>query len=210
VKGPDVPDRRGARIEGPEVTASSLLEQVKTSDPGGWRRLVSLYGPLAYSWCRQAGLKSHDAADVVQEVFRAVWKHIGDFRRDRPGDSFRGWLRTITRNKVRDHWRRERVRPGALGGTEAHVRLSQVPDDAPPDEPENDDPSEANLVFRRALELVRSEFENRTWQAFWLTTVEDRDPGQVGAELGMTANAVYIAKSRVLSRVRAEFGELID
>ena len=210
MKGPNVPDHREARAEGPEVTASSLLERVRASEQGGWRRLVSLYGPLAYSWCRQAGLKSHDAADVVQEVFRSVFKHIDDFRRDRPGDSFRGWLRTIARNKVRDHWRRERVRPGAVGGTEAHVRLSQVPDNEPPDESEIDNSNEAHVVLRRALELVRSEFENRTWQAFWLTAVEDRDPGQVGAELGMTANAVYIAKSRVLSRVRAEFGELID
>ncbi|HUY31871.1 MAG TPA: sigma-70 family RNA polymerase sigma factor [Pirellulales bacterium] len=85
-----------------EATSTSLLERVKTHDALAWRRLLALYGPLVYHWARQKRLQDQDASDIVQEVFRNVATHIGSFRRDREGDSFRGWLWTITRNKIRD------------------------------------------------------------------------------------------------------------
>ena len=85
------------------VTSPTLLASVKAEDRAGWTRLVSLYGPLVYRWCRCAGLQPADAADLGQEVFCAVARNISNFRRDRPGDSFRAWLHTITLNKIRDH-----------------------------------------------------------------------------------------------------------
>ena len=101
-------------------TASSLLERARQQTPGAWERLTTLYGPLVYSWSRRAGLQAEDAADVVQDVFRAVVIHLSGFRRERSGDSFRGWLWTITQNKIRDLRRRQAGRPEAVGGTDAH------------------------------------------------------------------------------------------
>jgi RNA polymerase sigma-70 factor (ECF subfamily) len=150
-----------------------------------------------------------DAADVSQEVFAAVARHIADFRRERPGDSFRGWLWTITRNKVRDHWRRHADEVQAAGGTTAQQVMNQVPEDGPPDT-ETGAEGEASDLYRRALELIRSEFEERTWRAFLMVTMEGRLPADVAAALGTTPGAVYIAKSRVLKRLRDEFGDLIE
>jgi RNA polymerase sigma-70 factor (ECF subfamily) len=191
-----------------DATSLTLLGRVQANEPGAWERLIDLYAPLVYHWCQRGGLRDEDAADVFQEVFRAVAEHIAGFRRDRPGDTFRGWLRTITRNKVRDHGRRHAGQPRAAGGTDAQLRLQSVPQSAEPDDPE-----ETGLVIRqlhRTLEAIRGEFEERTWQAFWMVQMEGRDTSAVGAELGMTAAAVRKAKFRVLRRLREELDDLLD
>lgn len=194
----------------PSSISSTLLDRIRARRPDAWERLVDLYGPVVYRWCRQSGLGPEDAADVVQDVFAAVATHVGGFRRDRPGDSFGGWLRTITRNKIRDHYRRRRGTPQAQGGTEAHEQLAQVGEP-----PEPSDPSAATdngldaWLSRRGLELVRAEFENRTWEAFRRTAVEGQSPAHVAEDLGMTVPAVYQAKSRVLRRLRQELDELL-
>src|SRR5437764_1344254 len=97
-------------------TPLSLLLRLKRDEQPAWERLVKLYTPLVYRWCRQHGVQAADAADVGQEVFQAVARRIHDFRRERPGDSFRGWLRTITRNKVRDYYRSHPSELAAVGG----------------------------------------------------------------------------------------------
>jgi RNA polymerase sigma-70 factor (ECF subfamily) len=183
--------------------------RVKAQDQAAWERLVSLYSPLVYRWCRQAGLQAADAADVGQEVFRAVARKIADFRRERLGDTFRGWLRAITRNKVRDRLRQRPAEAG-VGGSDAQRYLLQLPTEG--DEPggADADVEETTFVYRRAVELLRQEFGERTWQAFWQVAISDEAPAHVAAELGMTVNAVYLAKSRVLRRLREEFADLVD
>ena len=190
------------------TTSSSLLERVKTEDHGAWQRLVDLYAPLVYRWCRRTGIGAQDAADVLQEVFLAVATHVRDFRRDRPGDSFRGWLWTITRSKIHDHFRRRRNQPNAQGGSTAHERLGQIPDQ-PPAIP-GDDPlsSDQAALAQRVVELVRREVEDRTWRAFWRLAVDGQPGPDVAAELGMSVRAVYQAKYRVLQRVRREMADL--
>ena len=190
----------------PSSTCLSLLQRVKDQNPDAWRRLVQLYGPLVFLWCRQAGLTVHDAADVIQEVWIAVARNISDFRRDRPKDSFRGWLRTITRYKLIDHWRDPE--PSAKGGSVAGRILDQVPDELP--DSAEQVASDRDLLTRKALELVRAEFEERTWQAFWRTTVDERPSPEVAAELGMTKHAVRQAKCRVVRRVREELEGMLD
>jgi RNA polymerase sigma-70 factor (ECF subfamily) len=190
------------------ATSLSLLLLVQANQPGAWERLVDLYAPLVHHWCRQARLGPEDTADVFQEVFRAVSLHVGTFRRDRAGDTFRGWLRTIARNKIRDHFRRRAQEPRARGGTDAQLGLQAVPDPVLPE----DDPSELDLVhrqLRRVLDEIRGEFEARTWQAFWEVQMEGRDTDAVGAALGMSAAAVRKAKFRVLRRLRQELGDLL-
>jgi RNA polymerase sigma-70 factor (ECF subfamily) len=188
---------------------ASLLVRLRAGQAGAWERLVRLYGQTVYVWCRCAGVSEADAADVSQDVFAAVARHLADFRRERPGDSFRGWLWTITRNKVRDHWRHHADRVKAAGGTTAQEFMNQVAEDGPSDS-EAGAEEEAGELYRRALELIRSEFEERTWRAFLMVTVEGRLAADAAAELGTTPGAVYIAKSRVLKRLRDEFGDLIE
>jgi RNA polymerase sigma-70 factor (ECF subfamily) len=192
-----------------EATSPSLLARARNHDPAAWERMVDLYAPLVYHWCRRAGLSAEDTADVFQEVFRSVSEHLSGFRKDRPGDSFRGWLRIITRNKVLDHFRRQEHQAAAAGGTDAQLRLQALPDAARDDE----DPSEQDLIrqqLHRALEAIRPEFEERTWQAFWAVQVDNRATDDVAAELGQTTAAVRKAKYRVLRRLREEMSELLE
>jgi RNA polymerase sigma-70 factor (ECF subfamily) len=191
-------------------TSSSLLERVKAQDPEAWQRLVELYGPLIYQWVRHCGLQAEDAADVGQEVLAAVARRVATFRRDRPGDTFRGWLWTITQNKARDHFRRLHGQAQAQGGTTAQDRLAQVPDDDPIGPSAAGSAAAENPLHRKAMEIVRGQVEERTWQAFWLVAAEDRDPADVAQHLGMTLQQVYDAKYRVRRRMRRELDDLLD
>jgi RNA polymerase sigma-70 factor (ECF subfamily) len=202
--------RDGAgRAEGPSTsTPSSLLQRAQANDQQAWQRLVALYGPLVYSWCLQAGLNAEDAADVGQDVFVAVARKIAPFRRDRPGDSFRGWLWTITSHKISDFRKTKGRRIQAEGGTTAQQRLAEFPE--PPSSASAPPPAsgEAQALYRHALALIQVEFAERTWKAFWRVAVEGGPAAAVAAELGMSVGAVYIAKSRVLRRLREEFRDL--
>jgi RNA polymerase sigma-70 factor (ECF subfamily) len=133
--------------------------------------------------------------------------HIAEFHRDRPGDTFRGWLRTITRNKVYDHFRVRNREPQAAGGSEARAWWSRLPESFGRSEA-----SEANErydgLFRQALELIKAEFHERTWRAFWRVVVEGQSPQIVAEELNLTPGAVRVAKCRVLHRLRLELGDL--
>jgi RNA polymerase sigma-70 factor (ECF subfamily) len=200
----------GTNFESIGSTSSSLLARAKAREQDAWRRLVRLYGPLVDFWIRRDELQSADARDVFQEVFAAVAIGIGQFHKDRPGDTFRGWLRTVTRRKVTDHHRRAARQPGAIGGSEAHWRLQEVPDseglsEANSDCGERDALKELRL---RALDLVRGEFESRSWEAFWRVEIDGQMAKDVAEELGMTPAAVRMAKSRILRRVREELGDL--
>jgi RNA polymerase sigma-70 factor, ECF subfamily len=188
------------------ATSRSLIERVKAGDEAAWDRLVGLYGPLVYRWCRRWDLPDQEIADVFQDVFQAVATHIASFRKERPGDTFRGWLRIIAVNKVRDHFRKWGREPGGAGGTDAQIRLARLPA-AELSEDDSSSDGEERMLFRQLLNLIRAEFEDRTWQAFWLTAVEGRSPKEVAIDLKMTPGAVRVAKSRVLHRLREELGE---
>ena len=189
-------------------TSTSWLLRVKARDPQAWQRLTDLYGPLVFHWGRRHGLSPEDAGDLMQEVFSAVATAIDRFlHRPEPG-TFRGWLWTIARNKLRDHFRRAANREEAAGGTEAGLRLSSIPEIWSDDSVEVTDRVELQKLFRRALDQVRCEFEERTWQAFWLTTIDLRDTSDVATELSLSTNSVRQAKSRVLRRLRRELGDI--
>ncbi len=160
------------------------------------------------SWCARAGVSATDAEDVTQEVFVAVAAALDGFRRDRPGDTFRGWLRVITRNQVLQLFRKNRGRPQAVGGSAAWEDLQEVADPLPG--PGDDESVEIGQLYQRALELVRGEFEERTWRMFWQAVIDGRSPVDVAAEMGVSPAAVRKAKSRVLHRLRQEVGDLID
>lgn len=208
---PDSPEITGSGSQPTTSTSRSLLERVRADDTAAWDRLVTLYAPLVLYWCRRWDLQEQDSADVFQEVFLAVAKHISGFQRERKGDTFRGWLRTITRNKVLDHFRRLGREPGGVGGTDAQLRMSALPaPQQPTDEPTPADDQAERGLFYRGLDFIRAEFEPKTWQAFWKTAVDGRATADVAAELGMSPGAVRVAKSRVLHRLREELGDLLE
>lgn len=189
------------------TTSSSLLERAVARQSDAWDRLVSLYGPLVYHWCRRWGLPPRDVENVGQEVFVKVWRGLNDFRRDRPGDRFRSWLYRIAHNCVADHFRRDHS-PPALGGSAALKLLAEVPAQGAHDSPlESED---QQILYRQAVDLIRREFSERDWVAFQAVVLEDKSPAEVASSLGVTTNVVYLARSRVLGRLRTEFAGLIE
>lgn len=190
-----------------QPTSLTLLDRARSSDAQAWARLVYLYEPLVRYWCARWGVADSDADDLIQEIFLGVSRGLPTFRHDRPGDSFRGWLRGIAKLKRIDHLRNRRRHPAAQGGTTAHLQLDQVPD---PEAETGDDPAEqVSGLYHRALSLVRGEFEDRTWQAFWRVAVDGLPVDAVARELSVSPAAVRQAKSRVLRRLREEIGDLI-
>ena len=188
-----------------DPTTSTLIAKLKASDQAGWQRLIDLYEPLISAWCRRYGLRESDIADLVQDVFSVVSRKVRDYE-SRSGSTFRGWLWTITRNKLNDRYRKAKDEIQAAGGTEAQNRMSAIPEQLL-------DQSDLHLrqatdrLIKRGLELVRSEFEERTWKIFWRAAVEGEPTGEIAAEFGISANAVRQAKSRILRRLREELGD---
>lgn len=188
---------------GTASTSSSLIFLAKGGQPRAWQRLVQLYTPMVYCWARRGGLRDSDAADVAQEVFLSVATTIGDFQRDQRSSSFRAWLWAITRNQLRLHYRRRAEEPEAAGGTDAAIQLQQHPDYLD----HESDPSGLHgrkLLVHRALRLVRNDFSEHNWQAFWRLAVEGQSATEIADELDMTPSAVRQAKYRVLCRLREE------
>ena len=188
-------------------TSSSLLVRMRNNDPDGWKRFVHLYSPLVYRWCRQCGLQADFAADVGQEVFRAVVGAISKYRHHQQGNTFRGWLRTITVNKVRDFVRDQPIGCDGIGGSDALNLLYERIDGAPISD---DSRGDELVVLRQAIEMVLSSYDETTRRAFWRAAVDGWDPVDVAQELGLTVNSVYLAKSRIKHRLRQEFAGLID
>ena len=184
------------------TTSPSLLERLRIErDQGDWRRFVDLYTPLLFFWARRTGLGQEDAEDLVQDVFEVLLRKLTEFRYD-PNRSFRSWLRTITLNKWRDRQRRAAHVPAVT-----EVPMSEIP------APEPDDLSEAEYrqqLVGRAMEMIQPEYQPTTWRAFWETAVAGRSPADVAAELGLSRNAVYVARCRVLERLRHELDGLLE
>ena len=187
------------------ATSLTLLQDLRQGDDQGWQRFVYLYTPLVFAWARQAGLQDADAADICQDVFRAVSAGIDGFDHDRPAASFRGWLWTITRRTLSKFFGREVGRANAAGGTEAIKKFLRFPDWID-DEEIPDAGSAESEVIRRAAELIRGDFEDNTWQAFWMSAVDGMQASDIAERLGMTNNAVRQAKFRVLARLKEFVG----
>ena len=188
------------------ATSPTLLQRVSEQNPEAWRQLVELYGPLVFHWARRQGLGSHDAANVLQDVFSSVARSIQRFE-TRQGSTFRSWLWMITRNQIASWFRGRADVAQAAGGTRAWLNLANVAESLSDDPNELTDRSVLTALHRRGLEIVKSEFEERTWQIFWRVTVDDVSTTDVAEEFGITANAVRQSKSRVLRRLRQVLGD---
>jgi RNA polymerase sigma-70 factor (ECF subfamily) len=185
------------------ATPASLLQRLRQpAEKDAWTRFVRLYTPLLYYWARRLGLHAADAADLVQEVLLVLVETLPAFSYDQ-NRSFRNWLRTIVHNKWRQKKRRREL---VTVGPEAARAEAAGPD---PAEALADAEYRQHLA-RQALELMQSEFHPATWKACWETVVAGRPAAEVGAELGLSEGAVYVAKSRVLRRLRQELDGMLD
>jgi RNA polymerase sigma-70 factor (ECF subfamily) len=194
-----------------EETSLSLLRRVQAWEVLAWERFVQLYGALVYRWCRRAGLDSPDAADVAQDVFLSTAQSIGRFRRHQNSGSLRAWLRTITRNKISDYFRVKARQPQASAADAGfEENLSAETSSCPADDDEQEVSCETGWLHRRAVELIERDFSEATRRAFWAVVVANRQPREVAKELGISINAVYVAKSRVLARLRDEFADVLE
>jgi RNA polymerase sigma-70 factor (ECF subfamily) len=203
-----VTDHRVVPSEGSE-TSTGLLRRAILRESGAWEKLVALYGPLVYDWCRTKGrLQACDAQNVAQEVFLRVSQKLGTFRRDRAEDSFRGWLFAIARNCWRDHYRQGREQ--ASGGSEGQKRFEQISASSSDETSREEADQEEAALCRRAVELIRGEFSERDWQAFQMVVLDGRPVADVVQALNVSRNVVYLARSRILARLKAEFGELLE
>lgn len=191
-------------------TSLSLLERLRLSPENeGWNRLADLYTPLIRAWLRRYDVQDSDANDLVQEVLLAVSRDLCKFEhRGQPG-AFRGWLKAILVNRLRKFWRAQDRRPQASGDSNIDARLAQL-----------DDPfSEMSLIWnrehdkyvlRQLLALAEPHFEPTTWMAFCRVALDGAKADVIAREMGISVNAICLAKSRVLRRLRQESEGLIE
>lgn len=190
------------------ATRASLLVRIRDgNDTEAWRQFVQLYAELIYGFARKRGLQDADAADLMQDVLRAVASAARNLEYDPARGSFRSWLYTVTRNKLYNFLNGQRRQVRATGDSGTQRRLEEQSDPGEDGQSVWDREYERRL-FSFAAERVRHEFREQTWRAFWHTAVDGRSAQQVGEALQMSPGAVYVAKSRVLARLRREIEQL--
>jgi RNA polymerase sigma-70 factor (ECF subfamily) len=190
-----------------ETSSTLLLSARDPADRPAWFRLVTIYSPLLHAWIRRAGIPPHDADDLVQEVLLALARELPTFSYDRTKGTFRGWLRTILANRIR-YSRRASERYGRAA-TEAGLDLDALAD------PSSElsrvwDADHDRHVAAGLLEAVRHEFGGKVWRAFMRVVMDGERPAEVAADLGMSVESAYQARSRVLARLRREAAGLLD
>lgn len=186
------------------LTQPSLLVRIRNpGDNEAWSEFVEIYTPMIYRFLRKRGLQDADAGDLTQDVLRAVAGSIDRLQYDPQRGTFRGWLLTTTRHKLYDFLSGRSGQPLGTGDSGMQQILNSVPDDNSADSSEWDR-EYALRVFQWTAERIRREFKQSTWHAFWETCVGGREIPEVAESLRVTVGAVYIARSRVLSRLKQE------
>lgn len=182
-------------------TRSSLLFRVRdTTDSVAWAEFVHIYAPLIHAYGLKRGLQDADAADLAQDVLTAISKVIQSFDYEPDRGSFRGWLFTITLNRLRKLVNQRQSQFHGSGESGVRDLLNQFPDAETAEEEWNRE--HEDRLFRWASEYVKDEVSPSTWSAFWHTAVLDQDPKQVAESLGMSTGAIYVSKSRVIAKIR--------
>lgn len=183
------------------TTPPSLLLRVAEHDDKAWGEFVELYTPLLMAWAKKSRLNDDQAAELIQEVFVALLTLLPRFTYDK-NRSFRAWLYTVIRNRWIDVLRRKRIAsPGDAGLSSAQAAADIV---------ELEETEFRNSLIRRALELVKREFGPATVAAFQRTALEERPAAEVASELGMSEDAVYQAKSRVMRKLKEHLAGMWD
>ena len=187
----------------PETRASLILRLPSAADAEAWREFVSIYEPFVYRFARRGGLQDADARELVQNVMMSVARAVGRWKPDRQQARFRTWLFRIARNQLLDVLDKQRRNMASKGGSGLIEILDSMT------ATHNTADQEMRIAHRRELFRwaacrVKQSVKARTWNAFWMTAVQNQDANHVADELGLTTGAVYIARSRVLARLRDE------
>jgi RNA polymerase sigma-70 factor, ECF subfamily len=192
-----------------DETRQSLLLRAQTGEDNAWKDLADLYRPLIIGWLNRQGVPAVDLEDLTQDVLLSVVKSLPAFEHSGNRGAFRAWLRTIVCSRTIDYWRASGVSTKASGGSGARAALEQIAD---PDSDLNRqwDEEHDRYVLGCLLDLVEAEFEPATLRAFRRLAVDGAGGAEVAEELRMSVAAVYVAKSRVLLRIRQEAEGLID
>lgn len=189
----------------PDSTSTSLIRRIRAFDEESWSELVHIYGPLVYATCRRRGLGEHDAEDLVQTVFSTVFSAIHRFRRERVDDTFRGWLRKITRDLVADYFRASQEAE-AVGGTTGQIRIGalvgEIPESVEEPDPGELPQNETAQLCHSAIAILRPQFEDQVWDSFIRTTFHGDRATDVARDLKISISAVYKSKTRVLNKLR--------
>jgi RNA polymerase sigma-70 factor (ECF subfamily) len=193
--------------ESPATRASLLVRLRDTSDGEAWQEFVHLYAPVIYGFARKRGLQDADAADLMQEVLRSVSAAVPRLEYDPVRGTFRGWLFTVTRNKVLNFLDSSGRRVRGSGDSRVQQRLEQHAE-ADGDQSGEWESDYQRALAARAMERVKDEFHAATWEAFRQTAVEGRTPAQVSQRIGLSVGAIYVAKSRIIARLREEIQRL--
>ena len=193
-----------------DETSLSLLDQIReSSDAQSWDRLVALYAPLLKRWVLWYEVQDSDADDIVQDVLTVVTTDLPKFQHTEQAGAFRGWLRAILVNRVREFWRSRKYRPIATGTSSIEERLQQLQDGAS-EVSQMWNREHDQYVLKRLMKLVQSQFEPKTWQAFERQVLDGHKPETVAADLDLSMSSVYTAKYRVLNALRRDSEGLID
>lgn len=187
--------------DSPPTRPSLLVRLRNAEDDRAWAEFLELYTPLIQRLARRGGLQDADAADLAQEVFRAVAGAIDRWDHDPARGSFRGWLARVTRNLMLNLLAAQQHHPRGSGDTDIGRLLEQEPAPAP-EQTAVFEMEYRRQLFQWAVDQVRGDFRDPTWQAFWRTAVEGQKPRDVAAALGLTVGAVYVYRNRVMARIR--------
>lgn len=187
-------------------TRPSLLLRIR--DPGdveAWNQFVEIYGPLVYRFARKRGLQYADASDLTQDVLKSVARASPRLQYDPGRGTFRAWLFTVTRNEILDFLARQKRRPAAIGDTDVRdIAERESRRDVETDFWEEE--YERSLL-EWAMETVRSEVQESTWKAFRRTAIEGKGAAETAQELGMSTGSVYVARCRVVAKLRKKIAE---
>jgi RNA polymerase sigma-70 factor (ECF subfamily) len=190
-------------------TRQSLLLRAQTGEANAWKDLTDLYRPLIIGWLNRQGVPARDLDDLSQDILLSVVKHLPSFEHSGRRGAFRSWLRTIVCSRTIDYWRAGDPATQGGGGSGATAALQQLAD---PDSDLNRhwDEEHDRYVLDCLLDLVEEEFEPTTLRAFRRLALDGASGAETAQELGLSVAAVYVAKSRVLQRIRQEAEGLID
>src|SRR5471030_1275147 len=189
--------------ESPATRASLLVRLRDGGDAKAWQEFVHLYAPVIYGFARKRGLQDADSADLMQDVLRSLSSAVHRLEYDPVRGTFRGWLFTVTRNKVFNFLESRSRREQGSRDSRMQQRLEQHAD-ANGDLSADWEADYQRTMAAQAMERVKSEFQAATWEAFMQAAVEGRTPAQVSSRVGLSVGAIYVAKSRVIARLRQE------
>lgn len=187
----------------PSETRASLLIRIQDAgDERAWSEFMAMYAPLIAKFARRGGLQEADAADLAQDVFGAVAKAIRRWDPDRRRGSFRGWLFRVARNALINAAARRRRQAPGTGDSEVGLLIEAHP--SPPVDEGSPELDDERRLFSRVIDRIKGDFKPATWEAFWRTSVDGEKPKDVADGLGLSVGAVYVAKNRVMARIRRE------